>query len=147
MAPGSPGPATLVACFLGQVTLLSCSYWLNQAPAEEPAPPAPPAAFPAAEPPPVAPACAPPGHTDWAVGLFSLVTFLAGIGAAAVIGLAAQVSGIGAFCAAAGTIGGWAWSSARGAASHIANSPVLKPYRRRHGARAGGSPPAAIEDW
>ena len=97
MAPGSPGPATLVACFLGQVTLLSCSYWLNQAPAEEPAPPAPPAAFPAAEPPPVAPACTPPGHTDWAVGLFSLVTFLAGIGAAVVVGLAAQVSTVGAF--------------------------------------------------
>ncbi len=146
MAAGHVGPAALIAGFLCQGSLIFGSYWLNQAPVEGPAPSAPPAAPSAVEPPPVAPACAPPGYPGWAAGLIGLVTFFAGIGVAVVIGLAAQVSGYGALCAAAGTIGGWAWSSARGAASHIANSPVLKPYRRNV-AGAGRSPPAAIEDW
>ncbi len=149
MAAG-PGPGTLGVFVAFQAALILGNYWLQLAvgpPAEPPASAPEPPPAPAQTPPPLsaAPCPASAGYSSWVVIAAAAVTFLAGVGAAVIYVVFNQALGGAGLGACVGALGGWAASSAKGATSVIANSPIFRGYR--HGSPTEGSSPIALDDW
>ncbi len=146
----SPGPGTLGAFVAFQAALILGNYWLQlsvsppaQPPALAPEPPPAPAQTP--PPLPAAPCPASTGYSSWVVAAAAAVTFLAGVGATViyvVLNQALEGAGLGA---CVGAFGGWAASSAKGAKTVIANSPIFRGYR--YGSPTERPSPVALEDW
>ncbi len=146
----SPGPGTLGAFVAFQAALILGNYWLQlsvsppaQPPALAPEPPPAPAQTP--PPLPAAPCPASTGYSSWVVAAAAAVTFLAGVGAAVIYVVFNQALGGAGLGACVGAFGGWAASSAKGAKTVIANSPIFRGYR--YGSPTERPSPVALEDW